>query len=147
MIAINAINFVVMYQVWEKTKQTSITNDIAEKFKTYLTIFSLGGYSGHMNHFFEFDLSKTQTTYQISCELGTFTKDSSYSYYGLIDKTDIAKNIFRQYIDTCNDQAAFESLNSSCYGQSSCTLTWDSSWYTSSCLTSNSYTSNNKKAY
>jgi len=100
----------------------------------------------NQNKFFEFGLDTYNVSTIASCKRGTFTSSSDYMYYGLIENTDSAINLFRTIDKTCNNDTYFNNMITSagCVGASSCTITWTTSWFDSTCLSS---MTNTHKAY
>ena len=56
----------------------------------------------NQNKFFEFSLDTNNVSSTAICTRGTFTSDSSYTYYGLIENGDYAVNLFRTIDKDCN---------------------------------------------
>jgi hypothetical protein len=134
MFVISLINCGIYYRVWEVSKVHAITDNSSEALKEVLTLFSLGGMSSYKNKFFEFELATSNVSFALSCTQGTFTADSSYSYFGLVPTAAHAKYIYRQLDKTCNNDTTFDAALAGCYGKTSCSVTWNTNWFDATCL-------------
>jgi hypothetical protein len=69
-----------------------------------------------------------------SCTKGTFTDSVANNYYGLIDKGYNAKDLYWDFITTCNSESNFQAALNGCYGKSTCQVTYNDNWFVSSCI-------------
>lgn len=76
----------------------------------------------------------TNPTVTASCTKGTFTNSAANNYYGLMENGFNAKDLYSDFITTCNSESNFQAALAGCYGKSTCQVTYNDNWFVNSCI-------------
>jgi hypothetical protein len=75
-------------QAYKNTLQAELSSsqDASVAVRSYLTGISIGGFAIPSNQFFEAPLPSNKS-FDMKCSSGFYTNDTTYSYYGVIDRS------------------------------------------------------------